>query len=540
MKEAPLDSTETNRLPVSVGWRGGVVTTHSLSELEACLRRFREPVFVRKPGAVPVDGEHYGLPGYAYSPALHPEDLGDAAFRAHHGVRFAYYTGSMANGIGSEAIVEAMGNAGMLGFFGAAGLAPARIEAALQRLTASMAGKPWGCNLINSPGDPIWQEAVADLYIKHGVPCIEASAYISLSLPLVKYRTAGIHLGADGSIVVPNHVIAKLSRVEVARRFLSPPPEKMLRQLVETGHLTPEQAALAAKVPVADDVTVEADSGGHTDHRPAITVLPAMLALRDEIQAEQDYPIAPRIGLGGGMGTPSAVAAAFQMGAAYVVTGSINQACAESGSSDRVRAMLANATQTDVGQAPAADMFEMGVTVQVLSKGTRFTTRGGKLFQLFKQYESIDDIPTEEREKIEVELFRAPLAEIWEQTRAFFAERDPSQIEKAEAKPRHKMSLIFRWYLGQSSRWANLGIEDRQEDYQIWCGPAMGAFNEWAAGGPLAPLDARHVVPVAQNLLAGAAVALRAGVLRTQGIDAPTALLNVPALDAATIKAALS
>ena len=520
MKEAPLDSTEANRLPVSVGWRGGVVTQHALSELEACLRRFREPVFVRKPGATPVDGEHYGLPGYAYSPALHPEDLGDPAFRAHHGVRFAYYTGSMANGIGSEAIVEAMGNAGMLGFFGAAGLAPARIEVALQRLTASMAGKPWGCNLINSPGDPIWQEAVADLYIKHGVPCIEASAYISLSLPLVKYRTAGIHVDADGSIVVPNHVIAKLSRVEVARRFLSPPPEKMLRQLVEAGHLTPEQAALAAKVPVADDVTVEADSGGHTDHRPAITVLPAMLALRDEIQAEQGYPIAPRIGLGGGIGTPSAVAATFQMGAAYVVTGSINQACAESGSSDRVRAMLANATQTDVGQAPAADMFEMGVKVQVLRRGTMFAQRALKLYELYQAWPSIEAMPAEVRAGLDKTLGRKA-DEIWAETVSFWTARDPHEVAKAERDPKHKMALIFRWYLGLSSRWAIAGEPSRKLDYQIWCGPAMGAFNAWTAGTFLAEPKERRVVQVALNLLEGAACVTRAHQLRSFGAPVP-------------------
>ncbi len=369
---------------------------------------------------------------------------------------------------------------------------------------------------------------------------MEASAYISLSAPLIKYRVTGIHLGADGEIVVPNRVIAKLSRVEVARRFLSPPPEKNLRQLVEAGHITAEQAELAARVPMADDVTVEADSGGHTDHRPAITVLPAMIALRDEIQAQYGYATPPRIGLGGGIGTPSAVAAAFQMGAAYVVTGSINQACKESGSSATVRAMLAAASQTDVGQAPAADMFEMGVRVQVLSKGTRFTTRGDKLFQIFKQYEAIEDIPADEREKIESEIFRAPLDTIWEQTRAFFEQRDPSQLEKAAAKPRHKMALLFRWYLGQSSRWANTGAGDRQEDYQIWCGPAMGAFNEWVKGTPLEPLETREVAAVAKQLLSGASVALRAGMLRMQGIPVPEAVLNPAPLPADQVEAGLS
>jgi trans-AT polyketide synthase, acyltransferase and oxidoreductase domains len=42
---------------------------------------------------------------------------------------------------------------------------------------------------------------------------------------------------------------------------------------------------------------------------------------------------APCIGLAGGMGTPFAVAAAFVMGADYVLTGSVNQACVEAGTS---------------------------------------------------------------------------------------------------------------------------------------------------------------------------------------------------------------
>lgn len=83
-------------------------------------------------------------------------------------------------------------------------------------------------------------------------------------------------------------------------------------------------------------------------------------------------------------------------------------------------------------------------------------------------------------------------------------------MEKAEQNPRHKMALTFRWYLGQSSRWANVGQDGREEDYQIWCGPSMGAFNEWAAGTELEGVSSRTVVRVARNILFGAALHLRA------------------------------
>ncbi len=53
------------------------------------------------------------------------------------------------------------------------------------------------------------------------------------------------------------------------------------------------------------------------------------------------------------------------------------------------------------------------------------------------------------------------------------------------------MALVFRSYLGQSSRWAIQGTPDRKMDYQIWCGPAMGAFNQWVQNSFLEGPDHR-------------------------------------------------
>src|SRR5262249_9692734 len=157
-----------------------------------------------------------------------------------------------------------------------------------------------------------------------------------------------------------NRVLAKVSRVEVAQKFLSPPPPRLLAELVRAGDITEAQALLAARIPVAQDLTVEADSGGHTDNRPAIALLPTMLALRDRLQAQHRYEVPLRVGAAGGISTPHSAIAAFVMGAAYVLTGSVNQACLEAGTSDAVRQMLAETEQADVTMAPAADMFEMG------------------------------------------------------------------------------------------------------------------------------------------------------------------------------------
>ena len=192
------------------------------------------------------------------------------------------------------------------------------------------------------------------------------------------------------------------------------------------------------------------------------------------------------------------------MGAAYVVSGSINQSCIESGSCPAVRKMLAESGQADVAMAPAADMFEMGVKVQVLKRGTMFPMRAQKLYETYREYASIELIPALEKAQLEKTIFRSSLEEIWEQTKEFFIKRDPEQVTRADKDPKHKMALVFRWYLGQSSRWANSGESTRVVDYQIWCGPAMGAFNEWVKGSFLEKPENRKAGIVALNLLHGA------------------------------------
>lgn len=454
-------------------------------------------------------------------PACLPENLGDSSFRADHGLRYNYVSGAMANGIASVELVEAMGRAGMLGFFGAAGLSLPVVEAAVQRLKRSLEGRPFGFNLIHSPNEPDLESGVVDLYLRHGVRLVEASAYLDLTLPVVRYRLHGIRQDANGEVVCPNRVVAKVSRVEVAAKFLAPAPERLVQELVRRGELTAQQAQLAAHVPVAQDLTAEADSGGHTDNRPAITLLPTMIALRDRLQERHRFRAPLRVGAAGGIATPAGAAAAFAMGAAYVATGSINQACIESGSSDVVREMLAQAEQADVAMAPAADMFEMGVKVQVLKRGTMFAMRAAKLYELYRAHGGLEELPAAERQQLEKNLFRAPLQEIWGQTRDYFLKRDPGQVERAERDPKHKLALVFRWYLGQSSRWANAGEPSRKLDYQVWCGPSMGAFNEWVKGSFLEMPRNRRVVTVALNILYGAAVLQRLQVLRVQGAQMP-------------------
>jgi PfaD family protein len=482
-------------------------------------------IAVGKGGAISIGmdlssvSNSYPLSGYA--PPLHPEKLGDPSFKQRYNVRYAYIVGEMANGITSVKMVQEAGRSGFIGFFGAAGLSPDEIDSAICSLKESLGEVPFGFNLIHSPNDPELESKVVDLYLKRKISLVSASAYIDLTLPLIYYRVKGIHINNEGFVVCPNRIIAKVSRVETARKFLSPPAPKILAQLVERKLISEKEARLAEYIPVAEDLTAEADSGGHTDNRPAISLLPAMIALRDELQDKYKYKQIPSVGLGGGISTPHSTAAAFAMGASYVLTGSINQSCTEAGTSETVRKMLSEAGHADVTMAPSADMFEMGVKVQVLKRGTMFPFRAAKLYDIYSKYNCYDDIPVNERTILERDILRNKFNEEWEQTKKFFINRDPIQIDRAEKNPKHKMALVFRSYLGRSSNWAKDGDPSRKIDYQIWCGPSIGAFNQWVKGSFLEKSENRKTVTVAMNLLFGAAVITRVAWISNQGIALP-------------------
>ncbi len=470
-------------------------------------------------------------------PSLKLTNLGNPHFKKRYGILYALLSGAMANGIASVEIVEAMGKAGMMGVFGAAGLSISRVEEAIIQLKQKLGSSPFGVNVIHSPNEGEQESRMVELLLRHQVRIVEASAFLDLSIPIIRYRLAGIFQNDQGDIVVPNRVIVKVSRVEVASKFLAPAPDKILDQLEREGFLTKEQKGWAKRIPVASDLTAEADSGGHTDNRPAITLIPTMIELRDRLQQKWNYADPIHIGAAGGISTPASVAAAFAMGADYVVTGSINQACKESGSSDVVREMLAQAEQADVTMAPAADMFEMGVKLQVLKRGTMFPMRAAKLYEWYRNYPNLEAIPASDKKILETQILRLPLPEIEKQIKDFFMKRDPTQIEKAKVDPKHKMALVFRWYLGQSSRWANSGQEDRRLDFQVWCGPAMGAFNEWTKGTEFAQAKNRDIKTISLNLLYGAAQVIRRNYLNSIGIEIPKNWLLAVPINAAELEA---
>ena len=170
------------------------------------------------------------------------------------------------------------------------------------------------------------------------------------------------------------------------------------------------------------------------------------------------------------------------MGADFVLTGSINQCTAEAGTSDAVKEMLAQAGSQDTDFAPAGDMFEIGARVQVLRRGLLFSARANRLYEIWRRYDSLEQVPAETLRQIERQYFGRPVAEVWAETIAHYAAAAPDILAAAAANPKQKLAMVLRWYWIYANRLAMAGDTSRRTDWQVHCGPAMGAFNEWARG----------------------------------------------------------
>jgi trans-AT polyketide synthase/acyltransferase/oxidoreductase domain-containing protein len=439
------------------------------------------------------------------------EFLGSPVFRKRYGLKYAYVAGSMYRGTSSPALVIRMGRAGMIGYLGTGGLSLASIEKGIQTIQAQLEpGQPYGVNLLADYDNPAAERATVDLYLQYQVRCVEAAAFMQITPALVLFRVKGLSRDAEGNIQCAHRVLAKVSRLEVAEAFVSPPPANLVDALLREGAINAEQAALARNVPMSHDLCVEADSGGHTDAGIPTILLPAMLELRKALVGRYNYREPLCMGLAGGIGTPASAAAAFAMGADFILTGSINQCTVESGATDAVKAMLQQAGIHDMAYAPAGDMFELGARVQVLKKGLLFPTRANKLYALYTHYGSLEEIPAAERARLERSFFKRSLSRVWEDTlRHLEARGRERDKEIAQANPKVRMARVFRWYFAYSTQLAFSGSTEDLVNYQVHTGPALGAFNQWVKGTALEPWTQRHVDEIAVALMDATARHLR-------------------------------
>ena len=194
----------------------------------------------------PEGGRPLAARGPVSGRGITAQSLGSAEFKSAYGVKYAYASGAMYRGIASSQMVVRMAKAGMLSFLGTGGLPLTKIAEEIAAIQSQLKnGEAFGVNLLFQPSEPWIEEEQVDFYIKERIRCAEVSAYMqSLSAPLVKYRLSGAVRNGDGTVTVPNKVLAKLSRPEVATAFLSPPPPALVAQLREQNKITAAEAEI--------------------------------------------------------------------------------------------------------------------------------------------------------------------------------------------------------------------------------------------------------------------------------------------------------
>ncbi|HVI45851.1 MAG TPA: ACP S-malonyltransferase [Chitinophaga sp.] len=444
------------------------------------------------------------------TPVVDGRSLGSEVFRKEHGVQYAYVAGSMHGGISSETLVCRMAAAGFLSFYGTSGLTLQKVESAIQQIQSTLeSGQPYGMNLTPSFSFPALEERLVDLYLRYGVHHVEAGGYVHLTPALVRYRAKGLSEDSNGKILIRNCILAKAGSIETARLFLQPPPTRMLQSLQEQGVITAVEAALAARLPVADDICLEVDTAWRNDKGLSYASLPFVLQERQHYARQYGYTKTVCIGIAGGIGTPAMAASMFLLGADFILTGSINQCTQEAQVSDYIKKILAAAEPQDTGYAPAEDMFELGAKVQVLKKGFFFPARASKLYDLYRRHNAIEEIDRSTQEQLQQEYLKKSFSAIYSDIRNTYSDADMPALARAESNPKEKMALIFKWYLRECQEFPIRGLEERKVDYQVYSSAAMGAFNQWVKGTELENWSNRRVAVIGKELMDAAVVFLQ-------------------------------
>lgn len=425
--------------------------------------------------------------------------LGSQSFLKHHQVKYPYVAGSMCDGISSEKLVTKMAQSGFLAFLGTDGLSVKEIEDLIKSCVATL--KPeqsYGVNVHCRPGNSTEQKQLIDLCLKHRVPCIEISGFDQISFDLIKYRTKGLSRSGD-QISIKNKILLKTAKTETAALFMQPAPVHILDKLLSEQCITPDEHLMAQTVPVVDDICVEGDAAWKTEQTSTLIKLPEIIRLRE--QRRSSLSNAVRIGCSGGVGTPEAIAAVFMLGADFVLTGSINQCTVEANTGDSIKQMLSTLSSEDTCCVPAGDLFESGARAQVVRKGVYFPARAQKLYDLYRLHDGLGDISAQNKQQLEKHFFHRSFESIFQE---LVDTEDSEEIRKANESSKYKMAKVFKWYFERAKKLPLNGKDQDPDNYQIYCGPALGAFNQWAADTPYEQWQNRHVDKMALSLLSAA------------------------------------
>jgi PfaD family protein len=452
-------------------------------------------------------------------PSVSPETLGSARFRHRFGLKYSYIAGGMASAISSKEMVIKLAKSGYLGTYGTNGLDLETIENDLIKIKSIIPEKPFAFNIVHNIIDDEFEMNLIRMFLKYKINIIEVSSFSDITLPLVYFRVVGMKERLEGGFIIGNKIIAKVGRIEIAEKFLKPAPRNIVNELLRMNLITDRQAQLANKIPMVDAITMEGDSARNSNGGNILYKFPELNKLRDYTLRKNNINYDVFLGAAGGIGSHISAYNMFNIGADYIVTGSINQCSVESGTSDKVKNLLASSMISDIIKAPYFNNLEYSTDIYVLKKGTLFPMRANTLYDFYKKSKTIEELSKDDLIKLEKQIFKKSINTVLHDSKEYFKNNKLSNIEKLS---KETMLLILKWYLTITYNWSKLDDETKQLDYQIWTSPAMGIFNLWVKDTYLENHKNRYVTDIADIILKGAAYLQRANIFKIFGGEIST------------------
>lgn len=432
--------------------------------------------------------------------------LGSKSFKEDFNLKYAYLVGPMYRGISSKDMIIRLARNGMLGFIGSTYMDLEDLRKEIIEVKKELYNnESFGVSLTYQNDDSLIEGKIIKILLEEKVNIVQLSGYIQITEEIAKYRIKSLFKTRDNKVSCKVKFIIKLSRPEVAKAFMEPVPKYIIEKLLGRKEITLEEAKIAENYPIVDSICVEANSSGCTDGKSINCLLPRMIKLRNDCIENNYYDCNVYVGVTGGIGTDFAAMSMFIMGADYIMTGSINQCTVESQISEEVKNKLQNIDIQDTDYAPGIDLFEFGAKVQVLKKGSFFCVKANKLYEIYKQYNSLDELSEEVKEMLIDKYFEKDFETIYDEMCKILPQENNNE--------KKKMALIFKWYLINSQLFAIKGNSNRRIDYQVYCSPALGAFNQLVKGTDMEKWINRHVEVIGQYIMDGAEKLIRKKIL---------------------------
>lgn len=422
-------------------------------------------------------------------------------FNIEYGLKYPYLAGGMERGISSKEMVVKCGKDNILSFLGTKRMDIEKVKQSIIYIKERLSkGEPFGVNITYDSFDTELAPKVIDLCLEYNVKNVEVSGYYDIPNYIIRYKLKNIKQEKN-KVICDNKVFLKVDRLSDIDRWIGTISEKVLNSLLEDNFITNEEKMLSKCISIIDALTIKCEVGGNQNRNDILNTLPMAIKIRDSQVKEHSYDNNIYVGASGNIGTPEAVAIAFILGADYVVTGSINQCSVEADCSDSIKDLLQQARIEDTIYVPDAEKFEIGGKVQVLKRGVMFPSRANKLYELYKYYDSYYQIDEKSRKHIEKNYFMKTFNEYYEECKKSLSSEKIDIIEKDEKK---KMALVFKTYLMEAALYGQKGIEEQRMNFEIYCSPALGAFNEYCKGGELDNWRKRSVTKIAEALMCDA------------------------------------